>query len=132
MHSKKDLIADIARRTAAMQKLVREAYIRQAILAVEQDLEEVPYKIIHEGWKWLCDVFDNEYAEANSIYTSAPEHVWTNYKIMEAHDQQEVLMLRRALNKLRLRVISRERPLLFKSAQLRRVSSGSTKDSKKG
>ena len=104
-----------------------------------EECESLPADMIREGYKWIQEIHKNEYAAVRMVKRLLPKELWDRYKAWDGfNDHQEVVLLREKMIPFRKKLVSRDRPKLFKkgevNGQLKKISrekrakSSTTKD----
>jgi len=94
-------------------KLPTEDYLLPEISSLNESL-------ILEGYAWVTNVHNTKYRSVSDIKELLPDDVWKRYKAWGSDfgEHREVLLLNKALTKLRKTLISAKRPILFKRSKL--------------
>jgi len=105
--------------TAIMELLIREgAVIKLKHLEVPENADHYKAEFLRDAHTWLEDVTKTQYAAARRIYAMQTPEMWARYKNWGIFDEhREVILLRKATNELRARVVSRARPDFFKKSK---------------
>jgi len=92
-----------------------DAKIRPTHFDVPEDADGTTIK---EGLDWLVGVYGSEYREIVRIKALQSSEIWARYKRWGGFEEhREVVLLRRAIHTLRMKVVSRDRPELFKKTK---------------
>lgn len=103
-----------------------EPMIRLAECRVKLEIEDKPQEQIQAGYKWLKNIYDNEFEQVRKVRALLPEDIWKQYQHMDCEDFREVRMLVGALSELRKR-INRGRPDYFKKGKHGKTAKSQTK-----
>lgn len=104
-----------------------DAQVKPDQLDIPADSDKFKMSFIRDGFNWLSEVFTTEYQEVIRIKKTQPEEIWLRYRSWGGfEDHEEVVLLRKAINELRAKVISRKRADYFKKSK-RKLKSNKTK-----
>jgi hypothetical protein len=87
------------------------------ILVTEENVEKLPATFIREGYYWLKEVYNNEYAAVMKIRKLLPEDMWARREAWGDEEFQETVLLKERLVRLRKAWVSRDRPDFYKKGK---------------
>ena len=119
-HSKASLLEDIKVKGGQMMAtmIAEDVAIKPDYLSLPEEAAKLKMPMIRAGWKWLTAIYDDEYAEVRRLKSLLPDEIWARYKSWGGfEDHREVVLLKEALVALRKRLISREKPDIFKKSK---------------
>lgn len=120
-HSKAFLLEDMRRKAGEIMAVLvgEDVSIKPDHLLLEDgDIDHLKITFIRPGFYWIRGVYEEEYEEVNKIKKLLPDHLWARYKSWGGFDEhREVVLLKDALIKLRAKVVSRDRPDIFKKSK---------------
>lgn len=108
--------------------LKEETKIRKNHLIVPEGSEELRADFIRPAYKWLANIYHNEYAKARRVRGLLSDELWARYKSWGGFDEhREVVLLRKACNDLRTALVSQKRPDFYKRTKYERAKTGISK-----
>lgn len=114
MQSRGNMISSIFAYGVKMKPILEEAKIKLDYVLPPEDTSKVPTVYLEEGLKWIKDIHDNEYQECLKTKALIPEDQWELYKFMDMEGSREMIDLKKNFRDLRKRIISKERPAVFR------------------
>ena len=119
-HSKAFLLQDMRIKSGAIVALLlrEDVNIKPDHLQLEKESDQLKMVYIRPGFHWIREVFAAEFEAVLRIKKLQPKEMWTRYKNWGGfEDHREVVLLKEALTNLRAKVVSRERPDVFKKSK---------------
>ena len=119
-HSKESMLEDMHLKGGAIMVLLleEEVQIKPDQLHVPEDGADFRAGFIRAGFKWINEVYENEYAKVTRIKKMQPDEMWARYKKWGGFEEhREVVLLRDALSVLRAKIVSRSRPDFYKKSK---------------
>lgn len=108
-------------------KLVPELKIKPEQLTIQPG--EHPYEDFDEAHDWIYSIYLQEYTAVMEVKRLLPDEIWERYrKWGDYESHREMQLLSEALERLRKRLIEKNRPKLFK----RKKKDAKTGDKTKG
>jgi len=130
--SKTEMLTEILEMDEEVRKRFPDAKIKENHLSLHEDAHDLPADMIREGYKWLFEIFTNEYAAVATVRRLLSEEQWDRYlKWGGFEDHQECVLMREKMIPFRAALVSRNRPNLFKKGVVN-VELKNRKNSKKG
>jgi len=127
--SKVKMLDEINLINATMQMHLVKA---KAAIVLPDNPETLKNPYIQEGYKWIMEIFHNEYKAVCQIRSQQSEAIWERYEKWEGFDDHaEVVIYKRELSKLRKAIVSRKRPTLFKKGAIDGVRKRIEKENKR-
>jgi len=115
-----DMIPEMRKFIDTMRPLMIEATIPEDYLDFPEEAEDFDIKIISDAYLWLEEVYNKEFRGAKSIKSLLSEEMWERYRAWaDFGDHREVLLLTEALQCLRKKIMTAQRPILFKRTMMK-------------
>jgi len=119
-HSKEHMLREIQAMGGQIAVLLQYEGVKiteDYFLLTEEDYQ-LRADFIRPAFHWLEDVFKTEFTEVLRIKRMQPSEIWARYKQWGCFEEhREVLLLNKALNALRMKLITRTRPDFFKKSK---------------
>lgn len=117
--TKEDMLRLMGEMINNMEPFFQEAGVRAGYLQIPKGSKKLNPDYIKQGYVWLREIETGPIQKVKNIKKSLPEEVWNRYKLWEDfHNHNEMVHLKRALNELRTRIVSRSRPNYFKRVKV--------------
>ncbi len=97
-------------------------------IGVSEDLKDVKMFEVRTGFKWLKNVSTLEGMKVKNVRGLLPEAIWDRYNVMGGFDEhREMKMLKEALTNLRIVIVNKDRPIIFRKTALQRYLKANAK-----
>lgn len=106
-----------------MRYILAEANIKQDYVTLPEKKDTIPTLYLEEGILWIKTVYANEYTTCVETKALVPEEQWVQYRFLDMDGAAEVIQLKQNFRALRKKIISKNRPAVFR----RKVFSGRKK-----
>lgn len=98
--------------------LQEDVNIKPDHFSFSEDVSILKMDFIRPGYKWLNTVLIEEFEEVKKVKRLLTDKLWKRYKTWGGfEDLREAILLKEALNTLRAKVVSRERPDVLKKSK---------------
>ena len=88
-------------------------------LDVPQSSEELLINYIRAGYKWLDDIYQNEYKKVLNIWKLLPKAIWERYKTWgDFSEHRESVLLKEAIINFKKTIKRKSRPDFFKKGNI--------------
>lgn len=111
------MLAEMNTMGLEIMKLLKEegTKIRDNHLVVPEDSNELRADFIRPAYKWIAEIYQNEYAKARRVKGLLSDELWKRYREWGGYeDHREMVLLRKACNALRASLVSQKRPDFYK------------------
>lgn len=81
-------------------------------------LEDVEYSLVNEAWKWLNNIYYNEFYYYRKTWGSQTPKQWSDSKLFDLDESHEWSLLNKKIVTLRKTLVHRDRPMIFKKTKL--------------
>lgn len=119
--SKSDMITQIKLRWSVIRTFAEWLSIKEESfdLPESEDIHRLHVTFIREGYRWLKDVYEKEFAAFHKVWKLIPPKQWHTYIMMgDMDDLQEMILMKKVKFNLRAEVVGRNRPDFFKKGKL--------------
>lgn len=127
MQSRASMVSSIFAFGMKMKNILAEAKIKFEYVLLPDDISNIPTVYLEEGLKWIKAIHDNEYQACLKTKALIPEDQWELYKFMDMEGSREMIDLKKSFRDLRKRIISKERPIVFRKKRFNAKSQRSGK-----
>ncbi len=100
-----------------MKTMIQKTGLRRDLLQIHKDVNTFSMVFIRDGYKWIKAIYENIHIECLQIRASVSEEQWASYQTMSAmgtDEFTEVVLMNKALAKLRKAIVGKDRSDFFK------------------